>query len=185
MEWRALGTWMLVAVAQVAHGADAALEAPARAAAGSTIEVKWTGTAAPNDFVSIDAPGAAERTYGPYGYPARQNPLKLDVPDEPGAYVIRYHLADTYAVTATANLEVTAVTAELKAVGAIAAGADLEVAWTGPNNEGDFIALDAAGAPDRTYGKYVYAARGSPAKIPVAVRRATTCFATTSAALTA
>ena len=47
------------------------------------------------------------------------------------------------------------------------AGSTVDVTWTGPGADRDFISVDPAGAPEREYGTYVYASKGSPAKLAV------------------
>jgi hypothetical protein len=162
-------TWALVVFLSFAsHAAaqeQAALRAPASVPAGAPFEVEWTGPGAPQDFVSIDAPGAPDRTYGTYAYPSQGNPLKLRAPDEPGAYVLRYHLAGDYRVIGSAPLEVAQVSAKIEVAPSSAAGAPVSVKWTGPNHPQDFVSIDTAGAPDRTYGPYAYTQKGNPVEI--------------------
>ena len=146
------------------------LTAPAEAVVGSEIKVRWDGTSERSDFISIDDPDAdSDREYGStYGYPAKRNPLKLRVPTEPGAYVIRYHLGDGYAVIATSPLQVTDATATLEAPESAELGTEIKVKWSGPENEGDFISIDPIGSEDREYGgNYNYPKRGNPLKIRV------------------
>lgn len=141
------------------------LSAPASVPAGGEFQVKWIGPGAPQDFVSIDAPGASDQTYGAYAYPSQGNPLKLRAPDEPGSYVLRYHLAGDYRVLGSTPIEVTKVSATLEVAPSSAAGAPVTVKWTGPNHPQDFVSIDKAGAPDRTYGPYAYTQKGSPTEI--------------------
>jgi Mg-chelatase subunit ChlD len=156
----------LLLAAAPGWGEAASVTAPPRVAAGSTLEVGWSGPAASGDFVSIDAAGAAEASYGPYAYPSAGNPLSLRAPDEPGNYEVRYHSgAAGYAVLARAPLAVEAVTATLEADASVAAGGTLRVAWRGPNSPGDFISIDPQGAGERDYGNYAYPANGNPIEL--------------------
>jgi Mg-chelatase subunit ChlD len=148
-----------------AHAADAALQAAAEAPAGGKIAVSWKGPGAARDFISIDEPGSADTKYGPYDYPAHGNPIAIQVPDRPGDYVIRYHVADGYGVIATTPLKVTAVSATLEPAPTVVVGGELSVTWSGPKQPGDFISIDAPGSPETTYGPYANTAAGSPAKI--------------------
>jgi Ca-activated chloride channel family protein len=156
---------LVAARAAAAAEPTASLAAPASVAAGSSFQVKWTGPGAPQDFVSIDRPDANDRTYGAYAYPSSGNPLTLKAPDEAGRYVLRYHLAGDYRVIASTALEVTDVSAALEAPASSPVGTPVTVKWTGPNSPGDFIAIDRADAPERTYGPYAYTRAGSPATI--------------------
>ena len=84
-------------------GVAATLKFPATTPAGGMLAVTWTGPAKKGDFISIDAVGANDRTYGSYAYPERGNPIEVRVPDDPGDYVVRYHLASSYGVIGRAS----------------------------------------------------------------------------------
>jgi len=158
---------LLVLLLRVAPAvaADASLQAAATVAAGSKIDVKWTGPGAGPDFISIDPAGSPDGTYGPYAYISSGNPVSIVVPDVPGDYVIRYHLTNTDAVVAAAPLKISAVAATLKADPTVAVGGRLLVAWTGPNNTGDFVSIDKVADPEGSYGNYAYAASGNPVDV--------------------
>ena len=46
-------------------------------------------------------------------------------------------------------------------------GSKLSVQWTGPAAKGDFISIDAAGAPDHVYGPYAYPSKGDTVTVLV------------------
>jgi hypothetical protein len=167
LKWSSLvATFVYLLVAAHAWAQSASVKAAPTAEVGSKLEVRWTGPAGKGDFVSIDAAGAPDQTYGPYSYPSAGNPLTLLVPATPGKYEIRYHVgASGYAVLAKAPLEVTDVAAALEAASAIEVAGSLKVTSKGPNNQGDFISIDPVGAPDRTYGNYAYPAKGNPVEV--------------------
>jgi hypothetical protein len=152
-------------LAQPATESKATLEAPASVPAGNSFEVKWTGPGAAQDFISIDAAGAPDTTYGDYAYPSAGNPITLKAPDAAGQYVVRYHLAGAYTVIGAAPIEVTDVSASIEAPGSAPVGSPVTIKWSGPNQPQDFIAIDRKDAPDRTYGPYVYTKDGGPAEI--------------------
>jgi Mg-chelatase subunit ChlD len=146
----------------------ASLEAAASVPAGGTIQVKWKGPNGQGDFISIDAVGAPDRTYGNYAYPSKGNPLAVQAPDAAGDYVLRYHLGNSYRVLASRPLHVGTVGATLEFPAQANAGGTLAVKWTGPGHKGDFISIDKVGAADRTYGNYAYPeAAGRPVEIRV------------------
>lgn len=149
--------------------ASAALEAPETAPLGTEIKVKWSGPKNEGDFISIDPINSEDRKYGSnYNYPKRGNPLKIRVPDKPGDYEVRYHLARSYRVLATTKLVVTDVEANIEVQAEAEAGGEVKVRWTGPGKQGDFISIDLLESEDRTYGKnYNYPKRGNPLKIRV------------------
>lgn len=146
----------------------ASVTVPSEVGVGSQLEVRWTGPAAKGDFVSIDPDGAPDRQYGQYEYTRNGSPVTLKAPGTPGTYLVRYHSGGSgYPVLASAKLTVVAVTATIEAPPTAGAGAEISVSWSGPNNQGDFISIDPADAPEREYGAYVYTNRGSPATLMV------------------
>ena len=66
------------------------LEAPRSAKAGSTLQVKWKGPGAPGEYVTVVKKGAPVGSYTTYFYVREGNPGTLVLPDEPGAYELRY-----------------------------------------------------------------------------------------------
>jgi Mg-chelatase subunit ChlD len=149
--------------------ADAAakLEAPASIEIAGQLSVRWSGPNNPGDFISIDPAGADERSYGNYAYPAQANPVSIQAPDQPGAYQVRYHLANSHRVIGAVPLRVGASAATLSVPASARAGGKLSVAWTGPGKPGDFVSIDAAGSAERVYGNYAYATGASPLELRV------------------
>ncbi len=147
--------------AATAH-AQATLDAPDEAVAGSRINIRWTGPGHGRDYITIVGADAPEQTYEQYQYIDRGNPINLPVPEEAGRYEIRYCDADSYATLGRRLLIVAAATATLAAPANVQAGADFEVTWSGPDNERDFITIVEADAPERTYETYQYTNRGTP-----------------------
>ena len=142
--------------------AEASLDAPETAEAGSTVKVAWTGPAEDRDWVTVTAPDARENSYTDYEYPQKKgNPLDIDMPVEPGVYEFRYVL-DGKKVVARKSVTVTDATASLDAATSVSAGADLSVAWTGPAYHRDYITIAEPDANDRAYKSYKYARTGSP-----------------------
>ncbi len=134
--------------------------------AGADVTIHWTGPAQDRDFISIDPSGAPDREYGPYAY-TKKNPVTIRVPDEPGEYLVRYHLGQTYRVIGQTPLTVAGVEATLAAPATTRAGGWLQVDWTGPDGERDYISIDPEGADERSYLEYAYTKEGSPASIRV------------------
>ena len=157
-----LGALMIASV----QAEDISVSAPAEAQAGSQIEVSYSGSTNPRDFITIVATGSAEGKYNDYQY-ARESPVKLLAPSQAGSYEIRYLAADApYATLWRQPLTITEPSASLQAAESVAAGALLEVNWTGPDNPQDFITIVAAGAPEGHYESgYQYTSKGSPVKL--------------------
>lgn len=152
-------------VALVVGGVTAKLTAPAKAQAGSEIEVAWEGPANATDYISIDREGAPDAEYLEYTYTARGNPLTLRVPEAPGSYAVRYHMGQSRTVLATSPLEVLPNNATVSGPKSAVAGEDLQVLWTGPDNRSDYITIVRAGADAREYEDYAYTRQGSPAEL--------------------
>jgi hypothetical protein len=163
----ASGYGVLAKAPLVVGDVAATLEAPPTVEVGGSLKVIWMGPNNKGDFISIDAAGAPDRTYGNYAYPATGNPVAVRAPDQPGDYLLRYHLADSYRVISSRPLRVGAVATTLEFPASARAGGTLSVAWTGPGKQGDFISIDGVGAPDRTYGNYAYLENGNPIEIRV------------------
>jgi len=149
----------------VVGGVTATLTAAASVAAGSELEVGWTGPANSGDFLSIDSVGSPEPDYGNYGYAAAGNPLTIRVPERPGAYEVRYHTGSSYAVIGRAPLQVLANTATVSGPPSAPGGSEFAVAWTGPDNSGDYVTIVPAGASNREYLRYAYTRAGTPATL--------------------
>jgi Mg-chelatase subunit ChlD len=140
----------------------ATLDAPARAAAGSEIEIKWTGPNNERDYVAI---GNAERPYIVYEYTHRSNPVTLRIPDADGEYELRYILGNGDKVIGSRKLTVGKVSGSVNAPAQVNAGASFSVKWQGPNNPQDFITVVPVGSPDRYYRQYEYTAAGNPVQL--------------------
>jgi hypothetical protein len=138
----------------------------AAASAGSTVTVTWSGPNGRGDYITVVRKGSDASTYLDYKSTsdgrAPVNPVSIVLPAEPGAYEIRYVRGDPRAVVATVPYEVTAVTASIEGPVSVTPGSRFEVAWSGPNNGGDWVTIVAADAPPRAYGSYVDARAGRP-----------------------
>jgi len=145
---------------------DASLEAPDKAPAGSKVKVKWEASKnSRTDFITIVTKDAPEGTYKHYSYTSSGNPVSVKVPDEVGLYEIRYVFGRTKATLATIDLKVTPVTATIDAAPSVPVGSQLKIMWTGPNNEGDYIAIFQESEDDKQYVSYVNTSSGNPARI--------------------
>jgi Ca-activated chloride channel family protein len=63
-------------------------------------------------------------------------------------------------------IEVTPVTASIEAPPAIGAGADITIAWQGPDNRNDFITIVPVGEAEGKHGNYTYTRKGNPLEVP-------------------
>ncbi|MEO0625184.1 MAG: VWA domain-containing protein [Pseudomonadota bacterium] len=168
-------TSRLVSVPLEVTPATARLTAPASAAAGSVIEVAWTGPGYARDFVGVTSADQEDPNY-PHRFATRAtptdkgNPARVQLPTAPGRYVVEYALGQDRSRLTAVEIEVTPVTATLTAPASAAAGSTIEVAWTGPGYPRDMIAVTSADAEDPNYahrfaGRPVQVSKGSPLRI--------------------
>jgi len=162
--------FILIALLALASGSALAapgLTAPATAEAGSTITLQLAGAADPRDFVTVVPKGTPEGSYKAYVY-ATAASLKLVMPAEPGDYELRLcAAASPYKTLLSKPIKLTASKASVSSAATAAAGGTLEVSWTGPANERDYIAIGETTPGGRTYLDYKYARDGSPVKLQV------------------
>ncbi|HUF56320.1 MAG TPA: VWA domain-containing protein [Thermohalobaculum sp.] len=137
----------------------ATLEAPAEVEAGSTILVAWAGPGYPRDFVSVARPDDPGGRYEGYTYAREGSPLRLTVPEEPGAYEIRYVQGAGNRVLARRALVVADAVATLETAATAKPGTRLRVDWTGPGGPSDLIAVARPTDPDGTRAAYARADR--------------------------
>jgi hypothetical protein len=145
--------------------AQLSIQAPASAPAGSKVEVTWSGPSDPKDFITIVEKGTPEKKYARYQYAKKGTTMTFEVPDIAGDYEVRYLKGQGYDTLARRPITITKVTAEVQPPASVDAGAEFAVPWKGPSNQKDFITLVKAGTPETKYGRYVYARKGSPAKL--------------------
>jgi hypothetical protein len=139
------------------------LETPATAQAGSVITFTVTNPANPRDFVTVVPKTTQEGSYQAYVYVAQGGQLKLDLPPEPGDYELRLLSANSpYPTLVKKPLKIEAAKASLEAPAQVSAGAEIEIKWTGPANERDFVGLGDSGRP---YYNYAYTRDGKTLKL--------------------
>jgi hypothetical protein len=125
------------------HGADAAVWQWSDSRLFT--QARWSETLAPGESVTHEA------TW----------------PDpEPGTYEVRYTTDQGDNPTlASETITVVSVEYAVEAPDTVAAGADFQVEWTGPNGESDYITIVPAGAEPGQYGSYAYTSSGNPVTI--------------------
>ncbi|MBZ6075430.1 vWA domain-containing protein [Microvirga puerhi] len=135
--------------------------------ATGTLEVKWTGPDAKDDYIVFAHPNGDALETRHYSYTRDGNPLKLRVPGEAGDYELRYVSDSTSAILARAKVTVTPVTATLDAPATGMAGAEIGVTFKGPNAPEDWVGLAKPGTDATAYvsGAWAYADHGSPMKL--------------------
>ncbi len=142
--------------------ASAELNAPTEFKAGDEIAVDWKGPDNARDLITIVERGAEAGSYGKYRYTNKGTPLKIQVPDSPGDYEIRYLTGQTRKTLASRALKVLAVNAGIEVPKSVTAGAAMKLHWQGPDNQKDFITIVEANAEEGKYGNYSYTSKGNP-----------------------
>jgi len=156
----------LLAMAPIAVTAvSAQVTAQESVAAGADFEIQWQGPDYQGDYITIAGSGDPPGGYDNYAYTRNGNPATLVAPPEPGNYEVRYIMAQDDKLLAMAPIAVTAVSAQVTAPESVAAGADFEIQWQGPNNKGDYVTIVQPDAAAGEYVAYVYTNQGSPAHL--------------------
>jgi Mg-chelatase subunit ChlD len=144
--------------------ASPSLKAPAAAEIGAEIQIQISGSSNPRDFVTIVSKGTAEGKYNDYEY-AQRPTVKLSVPAAPGDYEIRLLGAESpYPTLTRLPLKANSVTVKLEAPDRVDAGSNIQVKWTGPNNERDYVAI---GSASQRYIVYEYTRNANPVTLEV------------------
>ncbi|MGV8935880.1 MAG: vWA domain-containing protein [Allorhizobium sp.] len=148
--------------------APVSLLAPDQAIVGQLVPVKWVGPNAAYDNIRLRRPG--EDSYSSYDYVKDNNPVTLRMPDEPGPYEFAYMLNDRETI-ATRQItvvpegtDIPPLSASLSAADQSDADSDVQVGWSGPGADGDYILLRVPG--DESYISYANVRGNNPVTLP-------------------
>lgn len=121
------------------------------------IPLNWTIQG--KDAVSVNGQSGISRELSPGSYQ-----VIVSGPDISGGaeFQIAEKATDR---TITVPVERVIISATVDAQASVPAGAVFEVSWTGPDAQGDYIAITKKGSADREWEAYAYTNQGSPAKI--------------------
>lgn len=144
------------------EAATAEVAGPAEAVAGALIEVRWQGPANAGDYITLVAEGTPDGKYGNYVQVGQARTVNLLVPMETGAMELRYMTGQEARVLARAPIRVVAAVVTLEASAQAEAGKPVEIVWTGPNHEGDYITIVPKTLEDGKYLHYAPTKKGSP-----------------------
>jgi len=144
----------------------ATLQVSERVTAGAVFSVAWTGPDNRGDYVTIVRSEAPATAYLSYKETKDGSTLELTAPIEPGAHEVRYVTRRTHTVLGRTPIEVVPPGVTLDAADEVVLGSSLSVAWTGPNNRGDYVTIVPKEMPDGQYGdNYTYTDKGSPLSV--------------------
>ena len=132
-------------------GVAASLQAPEQAAIGETIEIRWEGPGNQYDLIALYPAGAAEgsKAAASASIVSKINPVPMRLPEQAGAYELRYQTARSSQILATRPIRIGAVAAALDAPAQATAGTLIEVRWEGPGNNYDRVGVYPPEADDQ------------------------------------
>ncbi len=137
----------------------ATLEAAETAVVGQTVPVTWTGPGYRDDFIAVAVEG--ER-YTNYSWTRDGSPAQLQMPAQPGEYVISYYLGQGNVVIESRRITVLPAEVALTVPPTAELGSTIAVQWVGPDHRGDFIGIQREG---ERYTNYAWTRDGSPARL--------------------
>jgi len=140
--------------------------------AGSTVTARFDG-APPGErsgWLAVAPADAGDEIYLDWSYTATTSgTAELRVPDEPGTLEVRYHLVlpegGSRVIGRSPAFTSRAASASLEAPAEVGAGSQFAVAWSGPDNDRDYLTIVEAGAREGAYTSYQYTRGGSPATL--------------------
>lgn len=146
---------------------------PATPVAGGKVSVTYSGapTGAKN-WITIARKTDPDPIYLDWAYvQATSGTLNLTLPDDESEYEARYHLAgpdgSTRIIGRSAPFTPRRQGATLSAPATAVAGGKIEVKWTGPNNDGDYVTIVPKGADISAYTDYFYTRAANPGTLPL------------------
>lgn len=131
--------------------AEGGVSVPASVPAGLTMQVEWSGPANHDDYVDI-VPADYKRIGGELTYFYTRNSKEnggdeLKAPSKAGEYQVRYILRGSGVNTVLAQqlFTVTQPEGSVSIPASVAAGAMIQVEWSGPANHDDYVDIVPAG----------------------------------------
>lgn len=145
---------------------ELALTPPDEAAVGMTPEIEWIGPDYEGDWIAVAGLDQDDGYYETYEYTRVGNPLPIKMPTTPGTYELRYIYGKSRHVAFRSDpFDVADTAVSLNGPETAPAGSDVEVTWTGPDAQSDYIGIARVGANERPYLTYTYTRDGNPLKV--------------------
>ena len=141
------------------------LKTVAETVAGSSVSIEWTGPNNKGDFLTIVPKATEDGKYEKWAYTGSGSPLEVIATRTLGEAEIRYMNENGNKVLARSPITIVAPVITMKAASEAAAGAEVSIEWTGPDNKGDYITIVPKAAEDGNYERYAYTSAGSPASV--------------------
>lgn len=136
----------------------ASVTGPATAIAGAPIEVSWNGPNENDDYVTIVAAGATKWTNESWFYTrsSSNGTGKLQTSVVDGDYELWYVQGDTDAVLSRTAIRLLPWAGTLDGPASVKVNTQFQVTWTGPDGQGDYVAILPSGATAYTNESYFY-----------------------------
>lgn len=153
--------------------AEVAIFAPERVGIGQVFEVTWRGPDNQNDYIDLVPLDQTEtNTEITYAYTRNGEVLEMTAPGMPRDLQLRYvtNGSDGERVMKSIPITIEDIRAEVAFNPSAELGSTLEVDWTGPDANGDYIDIVERGfTATNTQLSYAYTRQGSPAELRLPV----------------
>ncbi len=144
---------------------DIKLIAPESVLAGSAVEVSWKGPVTEKDYIVIAAHDAADHIKTDRKVVGSATSVKLTAAPKPGDYQIRFFDSVNNEIIDRKPLSIAAPKVTLDAPAKGQVGQSIAIAWVGPNQRRDYLAIAKSGSKGNSYINYSYTANGSPTNL--------------------
>lgn len=142
---------------------SARLELKNTAVPGGKATVEWTGPNNQSDYITIVPKGAPADKHLDYARTTSGSPVSIQMPEELGDYELRYIMSSSKRILASLPLSLADTVGSISAPASVVAGTAIEVTWSGPGNQQDFIEVVPMDAtPETTVIAATRVSQGSP-----------------------
>lgn len=142
---------------------SARLELKNTAVPGGKATVEWTGPNNQSDYITVVPKGAPADKHLDYARTTSGSPVSIQMPEELGDYELRYIMSSSKRILASLPLSLADTVGSISAPASVVAGTAIEVTWSGPGNQQDFIEVVPTDAtPETTVIAATRVSQGSP-----------------------
>jgi Ca-activated chloride channel family protein len=145
--------------------AQVTLAAADEGIAGAPLAVTWTGPNNAGDYITVVPKELPDGQYQNYTNTSAGSPLNVTLPIEPGEAELRYMTGQDAKVLARRPFKIVPAVITMTVPPKATVGTEISIAWTGPNNSGDYLTLVPKDLPDGQYKEYANTSAGSPLKL--------------------
>ncbi len=138
------------------------LKVPETVVAGADFEVQWEGQAQPDDILTIVPEWEKDGIHGNLSYIQQDNPVTLKALIKPQQAEVRLISAMSKRILGRAAILITEVEATVSGPTEAVQGNTVEVEWTGPAYDGDFVTIVPKGTDEGIWKSYQYTRRDQP-----------------------